>query len=212
LSLGANRDRARRQYQRAATGYDEHMRPYRRWQRSAVERLALRRGETVVDVACGTGINFEALEAGVGSAGRIIGIDLSPEMLAQARERVGRQGWENVILIESAVEDARFDEADAALFSFSHDVLQSEVAVDNVVGHLRPAGRVATVGAKLGRNPIVNLFVRRAAHEYVTTFEGLERPWKHLERYAQMSWRPRGLGGAYLAWGVITAAPTERDE
>jgi ubiquinone/menaquinone biosynthesis C-methylase UbiE len=195
------------QYRRAALGYDRHMRTYRRWQAKAVDRLGLRPGDTVIDVACGTGLNFDLLEAGVGSAGKIVGIDLSPDMLAQARERVIARGWSNVTLIEAPVEEARFDaEADAALFSFTHDVLQSPQAVANIVTHLKPSARVASVGAKLGArwNVAVNFFVRRTARDYVTTFSGLDRPWRELERYTgPMEHRDLALGGAYLAWGVI---------
>jgi ubiquinone/menaquinone biosynthesis C-methylase UbiE len=200
--------RAREQYRGAARGYDQHMRPFRRWQREAIDRLELKEGETVLDVACGTGINFEALEAKLGGTGRIIGIDLSPDMLRQAHQRVRNRGWANASLIEAAVEDADVDvSADAALFSFTHDVLQSEQAVANVVAHLRLGARVASTGAKLGRNPLVNWFVRRAARDYITTFEGLDRPWRPLEKYAEMTWRPRALGGAYVAWGTVVRSP-----
>lgn len=195
------------QYRRAAPGYDRHMRWFARWQRMAVGRLALRPGDTVIDVACGTGLNFAPLEAAIGPGGRIVGIDLSADMLAGARERADTAGWENVTLIESAVEEAQFDAvADAALFSFAHDVLQSPAAVANVVAHLRPGARVASVGGKLagGWSPVVNFYVRRAARDYMTTFAGLDRPWRALEGHAgTMEHRSLALGGAYVAWGAI---------
>ena len=65
----------------------------RAYRRQAVESLAPTPGEVVLDAGCGTGLNFERLEDGVGSQGRLVGIDQSPEMLAQARERVERHGW-----------------------------------------------------------------------------------------------------------------------
>ena len=182
------------------------MRRFERWQRLAVERLELRPGDTVIDVACGTGLTFPLLEAAVTHEGRIVGVDLSPEMLSQARERVAAHGWGNVTLIEAAVEAATFDVADAALFSFTHDVLQSPAAVSNVVASLSPGARVACAGAKLagGWNPVVNFFVRRAARPYITTFRGLDRPWRELERYTgEMQHRSLALGGAYVAWGAI---------
>ena len=195
------------QYRRAAPGYDRHMRRFARWQRLAVERLELRPGETVIDVACGTGLTFPSLQSAVTRSGRIVGVDLSPEMLAQARERVAAEGWENVTLVEAAVEDAELPfVADAALFSFTHDVLQSPEAVRNVVSSLSPGARVACVGAKLagGWSPVVNFFVRRAARPYMTTFEGLDRPWRELERHiGEMRHRSLALGGAYVAWGAI---------
>jgi SAM-dependent methyltransferase len=206
---GPDAEKAVEQYRRAAPGYDRHMRRFARWQRLAIERLELRAGQMVIDVGCGTGLNFALLQADVGPRGRIIGIDLSPQMLSRARERVSAEGWENVTLIEAAVEEAEFKGAgDAALFSFTHDVLQSPQAVANVVAHLRPGARLASVGAKLGArwNLPVNFFVRRAARPYVTTFHGLDRPWRELERYAAIQQRSLALGGAYLAWGQLTGA------
>jgi ubiquinone/menaquinone biosynthesis C-methylase UbiE len=201
------------QYRRAAPGYDRHMRSYRRWQRRAIDALRLANGDTVIDVACGTGLNFPALEARIGGAGRILGVDLSSAMLELARGRVLAEGWDNVTLIEAPVEEAALETADAALFSFTHDVLQSPRAVANVVAHLRPEACVSSVGAKYGArwNVLVNLFVRRAARPYVTTFDGLDRPWRELERYTSgMPSKDLALGGAYIASGAVTEGGVER--
>jgi ubiquinone/menaquinone biosynthesis C-methylase UbiE len=197
------------QYRRAAPGYDRHMRRFARWQRMAVERLQLRPGDTVIDVACGTGLNFTVLEEEIGEDGQVIGIDLSPEMIVQARQRVSGEDWQNVTLIEASVEDAAIDAtADAALFSFTHDVLQSPAAVARVVASLRAGARVASVGAKLaGRwSVVVNAAVRRSARPYMTTFRGLDRPWRELERYAdEMQHQSLAFGGAYVASNRVTA-------
>jgi ubiquinone/menaquinone biosynthesis C-methylase UbiE len=205
---------ARRQYERAAPGYDRHMRRLARWQRLAVARLQLARGQTVIDVACGTGLNFASIEEAIGPDGRIIGIDLSPEMLAHARERVLVSRWDNVTLIEAAVEQADIAAvADAALFSFTHDVLQSPRAVANVVAHLKPGARIGSAGGKLAArwNLPVNFVVRRAARPYISTFRNFDSPWRELERYVEnLEIQQLAFGGAYVAWAQVrTAAPAE---
>src|SRR5439155_15703842 len=117
--------------------------------RRAVKRLELRPGGRVLDVACGTGLNFDAIQEAIGSSGQLVGVDLSAEMLAWAHERVRERGWENVRLLRSTIEDARLDGPfDAALFSFTHDVLRSPRAVGNVISHLRRGGRVAAAGVR----------------------------------------------------------------
>jgi ubiquinone/menaquinone biosynthesis C-methylase UbiE len=214
---GPDRADALRLYQRAAQTYDRRTRALQRYRRRAVERLSLRPGEAVIDVACGSGINFALLQEGIGSAGQIIGIDLSPEMLAHARQRVAQNGWGNVTLIEAAIED--FDIAglvDAALFSLTHDVLQSPAAVANVLAHLRPGGQVASFGSKSAPPwaAPVNLAVRAIARRYVTTFAGFQRPWLLLEEAVDgLEVESVALGGAYIAWGSVpsnraTAAPS----
>jgi demethylmenaquinone methyltransferase/2-methoxy-6-polyprenyl-1,4-benzoquinol methylase len=208
VDAGPDQAAAVEQYRHAAPGYDRHMRRFARWQQMAVERLQLEPGRTVIDAGCGTGLTFPMLESAVGPTGRIVGVELSPEMVSQARERVAAHGWQNVSLIQAAVETAAIDGvADAALFSFTHDVLQSPAAVANVVAHLKPGARVSSVGAKLagGWSPLVNFFVRRSARPYVTTFRGLDRPWRELERYVdELHVKSLALGGAYLASARVT--------
>lgn len=51
---------------------------------AAVADLGLRPGERVLDAGCGTGRALPALRAAVGPAGTVLGIDLTPEMLAEA--------------------------------------------------------------------------------------------------------------------------------
>src|SRR5689334_13881654 len=43
-------------------------------------------GEHVLDVACGTGALTRVVAQSIGPNGRVVGLDLSPEMLAEARK------------------------------------------------------------------------------------------------------------------------------
>jgi hypothetical protein len=53
---------------------------------------------------------------------------------------------------------------------------------------------------------LVNFFVRRSAARYVTTFEGLDRPWRILEKYMEaIEIRELALGGAYVASGRVAS-------
>jgi len=202
---GPDRQRALEQYRHAASSYDRHMWFARGTHREAVRRLELQSGQVVLDVACGTGLNFEGIQNRIGPGGRVIGLDLSPEMLAVARERVAAARWENVTLVESAAEDAELPaEPDALLFSFTHDVLRSPAALDNLLGHARPGARVVAAGGKWPPRWAVpvHAYVRLQAPRYVTTMEGFDRPWTLLaERVRELEIRQRSLGGAYVAWG-----------
>lgn len=89
-------------YRQRAKGYDasgiEALDP---WRREAVALLRVGRGDLVVDVGCGTGLNFAPLQEAIGPEGRIVGVDLTDAMLDQARQRVARHGWTNVELVQS---------------------------------------------------------------------------------------------------------------
>jgi ubiquinone/menaquinone biosynthesis C-methylase UbiE len=209
-----DRGRAVDLYRAAAAGYDRAVsgRLVERYRRRAIDRLWLASGDSVLDVACGTGANFATLADRVGPTGRVVGVDLSPDMLAIAAERVRRMGSDNVTLIEGPVEDAELPgEFEGALFSLTHDVLQSKAALDNVFTHLRRGGRVAAFGAKWAAawNLPVNVYVRRISRRYVTTFEGFEAPWRNLAEYLDsLSVDEVALGGAYIASGVASGRTT----
>jgi SAM-dependent methyltransferase len=94
-------------YRKRAANYDYtanlyYLFGYREWayRKLAVEALKLKPGATVLELACGTGINFPIYQQYIGSEGRIIGVDITDAMLEKAQERVAHNGWENVTLIQ----------------------------------------------------------------------------------------------------------------
>jgi ubiquinone/menaquinone biosynthesis C-methylase UbiE len=204
-----DRDAALAQYQRRAALYDLELALFEPIRTLALQRLSPRRGETVLDVGCGTGLSFPGLRAGVGATGRIIGIEQSPEMLARARQRVAREGWRNVRLLRSPIADAPLrGRADAAFFHFTHDILRDRAALEHVVRHLRAGARVVASGLKWSRVWAfpVNLVVLAAARHSVTTLEGLAAPWDHLAGLlANLRVEPAFAGGVFVASGVVRA-------
>ena len=54
---------------------------YQFYRREAIKGLSLKLGDTVIDLGCGTGLNFSILQRMVGYKGTIIGVDLSESML-----------------------------------------------------------------------------------------------------------------------------------
>lgn len=66
-----------------------------------INALAPTVGQQVLDIGCGTGLNFSRMQEGIGGSGTIVGIDSSAQMLGFARRRATRHGWENVILIQA---------------------------------------------------------------------------------------------------------------
>jgi demethylmenaquinone methyltransferase/2-methoxy-6-polyprenyl-1,4-benzoquinol methylase len=195
-----------------AAGYDLRTafgQPYRD---RAVKMLGPAAGSVVLDVGCGTGLNFARLQEAIGPRGRLIGIDRSSQMLAGARERVQRHGWHNVTLLEGAVEDVAIPVlADAALLCAVHDILRSPAGLANVLGHVRPGGRVVAVGAKWvpywrPESLLINPYTWLANRDYVTTFDGFDAPWSHLARLvAEPSFEELCFGAGFLAVGTRPA-------
>jgi len=192
-------------YARDATAYDTQTASFERYRRDIVEQLPLRRGDVVLDVGCGTGLCFPQVQQRIGPEGVIVGVDAAPEMLAVAAERVAEAGWSNVVLIESAVEDADLPEqVDHALFCAVHDVMQSGPALDHVLARVRPGGGVAAGGGKWAPAWAVglNAGVLALHSPYVRDFAGFDRPWTGLaQRVPGLAVREVAMGAGYLASG-----------
>ncbi|WP_433625694.1 class I SAM-dependent methyltransferase [Halomicrococcus sp. NG-SE-24] len=121
----------------------------------AVDRLELSPGDTVVEMGCGTGANFPHLRERVGPAGRVVGVDFTAGMLAQARDRVEREGWRNVHLVraDAAAFEPR-ERVDAVLATFVVGMLDDPgAAVNQWADAVRPGGNVALLDAGQSGRP-----------------------------------------------------------
>ncbi len=155
---------------------------------TAIDILDARPGETIVDVACGSGALLPALAARVGGRGCVIGIEQSPEMLALARRRFADSHLvANLRLVSDSAEHAQLPAAvDAFVFSYAHDVLQSAVALRNVLAAGKPGARVVACGMRFlpwWRAAPVNLWCAWSARHYVSTLRGMRCPWAGLRAY-----------------------------
>ncbi len=96
-------------YRKRAKDYDRSgIRALETWRREALKTLNLKQGDLVIDIGCGTGLNFALLEEAVGPEGRIIGVDLTDAMLDQAQCRIDEHGWKNVELVQSDASQYEF--------------------------------------------------------------------------------------------------------
>jgi ubiquinone/menaquinone biosynthesis C-methylase UbiE len=127
-------------------------------------------------------------------------------MIGLARDRVAAAGWSNVSLVEAPMEEADLrDQFDALLFNYTHDVLQSDSALERIFSSARPGARIAIAGIK---HPPALLFPLRLyrlikARPYVSTLRGLDRPWRLLSGYVtDLRVEQVMLGTNYLACGT----------
>lgn len=101
-------------------------------------------GMHVVDVGCGGGFDSLVAARRVGPAGRVIGVDMSREMLVVARAGLSTDGPANVAFVAGCAENLPVS-ADWADLVISNGVLNlaacKEVAFAEIARVLRPGGR-----------------------------------------------------------------------
>jgi demethylmenaquinone methyltransferase/2-methoxy-6-polyprenyl-1,4-benzoquinol methylase len=177
----------------------------------AVRALGLRAGDSVIDMACGTGLNFRLLEAVIGPHGRIVGVDLTDAMLARAQDRIASNDWSNISLVQADAVDFDFPaELDAILSTYA---LSQVPGCAEVVAHgasaLSGGGRWVVLDLKVPDTtpgwlaPLGTAVVRPFASidEWI-----MRRPWETIrdamqEELVDFSWTELSFGSAFLAAG-----------
>lgn len=110
-----------------------------------IDHLALQPGETVVDLGSGAGIDVFLAADAVGETGRVIGVDMTPEMLARARRNAEKAGVTNAEFREGRLENlpvAR-ETVDAVTSNCVINLVPDKAAVFKEIARiLKPGGRL----------------------------------------------------------------------
>jgi ubiquinone/menaquinone biosynthesis C-methylase UbiE len=89
-------------YDAAAATYDDYYsRHLGKEATSFMERLPLRDGTKVIDLACGTGFFSHYIAHKIGKDGHLTAVDLSSGMLARNRESAEAKGLTNIEFVAS---------------------------------------------------------------------------------------------------------------
>ncbi len=140
--------------------------------KKAAGNLQLKEGDKVLDLACGTGLNFEYLQEYVGPKGRIIGFDYSKDMLSAARKRAEENNWKNVKLVQGDAAKLALDyKVDGVISTLGISAIPNhKEALKRAVNALKKGGRIVILDAKpfggilAALNPLVKLIYMRFAN------------------------------------------------
>ncbi len=135
--------------------------------KNLIHLAALRPGERVLDVACGTGIVARLAFQQVGSAGSVAGLDVNPGMLAVARSATPQAtsiGWHEASAQDMPFPDASFDVVLCQMgLQFIPD---KHAALREMQRVLKPGGRV--VLSVPGPTPVLFAVMREALARFVS--------------------------------------------
>lgn len=203
-------------YQRNAKIYDFAVKFFYRliglrieeYRSHAVELLRLKKGDCVLELGCGTGLNFPYLMKQIGAEGKLIGVDISSEMLSCAEQRIKRSNWDNVELVHSDL--AFYDyhaEINAVLATgvFGY-VDERDKILENISKSLAQNSRLVIVdGKRPDRWPLwaFKLFAWASSPFGVTQAYFDNHTWEYVERYFHDSTFEEAYGGLlYISSGV----------
>jgi len=175
----------------------------------AVASLNLKPGGRVLDAGCGPGGSFPYLADAVGSSGEVVGVEISPQISINARNRIAKNRWKNVEVVEAAAQNVQLTGVfDGLLMFAAPDVYASEEALENIFSHLRDNARIAAFGAKFSRtrfgvvmNPVLRMLYKLS---FSTTPSPNYQPWQVLaKRVENLKIEEYFFGSMFLVSGSV---------
>jgi ubiquinone/menaquinone biosynthesis C-methylase UbiE len=183
--------KARRAYDAAADTYDDPANSFwERFGRRTIERLALRGGDHVLDVCCGSGASAIPAAERVGPHGAVLAIDLAPKLLQLGRQKAQRQGLANVeFQVGDMLDLGALPEFDAVVCVFGvFFVPDMASAVRSLWARVRPGGALAiTTWGPRFFEPAASIFwnsihsVRPDLHRAFNPWDRISEPSALLE-------------------------------
>lgn len=174
------------------------------YRQQAVEVLNLQPGDTVVEIGCGTGLNFAFLQEKIGPTGKIIGVDLTDEMLGIARQRCDVNNWSNVELVEHDAASFRFpQQIDGVISSFALTLVPEFPAViANAATALKAGKRMVVLDLQLPHwpQPLVKLGILFTSGFGVNEEVAKRHPWETMATaFGNLDKTDVYFGAVYLA-------------
>lgn len=162
---GTHRERLENFYKGQAGGYDEFRRRLLKGREALYRRMPLPAdGKGVwIDMGGGTGANLEAIADRIPRLAKLYIVDLSPSLLAVARERIDRNGWKNVEAVEADVTTFEPPEGRTDIVTFSYSLTMIPdwfAAIDQAHRLLTPGGHLGVVDFFVSRKHPVDRFTR----------------------------------------------------
>lgn len=215
--VDSDRDFVARRYDRIAgliTFFDWLLFVPAKFRRRAAHMTAVKHGDHVLEIGCGTGRNLQFLSEAAGRTGHVYGVDLSEGMLEKARAMCAEKGLTNVTLVHADALEYRAPlPLDGVMFGLSYNTMPNHGAVlRNALSQLRSGGRIVIMDAKLPRGPGKRFILRFSVWLMKRTLLGnpLIKPWEDLAKVAdRFEMQDYLFGSYYICRGTKREEPSK---
>ena len=135
------------------------------WRKKFIQKLDIHDGDTVLDVACGTGdVGFEILKKHSVS---ITGIDLSPKMIENAQGKARQKKLDNITFIEGDAENLPLDDNSVDCLTISYgfrNISNYEQALEEFLRVLKPGGKLGILEFSKPKSKFIGIIFKLYFH------------------------------------------------
>jgi len=168
-----------------AKKYDYSLPPFfANWKRKAFNESSLKQGDSVLVFCCGTGLDFHHILKRIGTSGKITGVDFSASMLIVAKEKIRKNKWENIELIEADItqfHNILDKKADVGVCTLGLSIIpEFETAYRSLLSNVKNHGEIIIGDMQLASGWLARLnpFTIFLSKKYGGTFEGHQNSLK----------------------------------
>jgi SAM-dependent methyltransferase len=156
-----------------------------------LKALDVKPGQTVCDMGCGNGFYALQLAQLVGAEGKVLAVDIQPEMLHLLSERAKEQQISNIELIEGTPVDPRLPEASVDLIllvDVYHEFSHPEQMLRAMRRALKPGGRIALGEFRLEDRAVpIKLLHKMSKQQILKEFP--PNGFKLVEQFDKLPWQ-----------------------
>lgn len=164
---------------KVAKKYDLSSAPFfARFKKLAFDDSSLKSGDRVLVFCCGTGLDFPHIVEKIGAGGEIVGVDFSSVMLNKAKEKIAKNKWGNIELVNADVTKFKDDfdkKFDAGVCTLGISIIpEYKSAYYNLCSHVKRQGEIIIGDMQLASGWLtrLNFLTLFLAKKYGGTYEG----------------------------------------